>query len=172
MAAGTSTSSLYLPGMASWGQFAVEQPELAGRVRGRLDGGLHKTLATIRRDGAPRISGNEAWIAGGELWFGCMWRSARALDLRRDPRFALHSQSADGPAFAGDATLSGRAEEVDDPDRVAVAVEPLEGVPGGSWHLFRADLSEVLMVALSEARDAMEIHIWRPGEAVRRVRRA
>ena len=97
-----------------------------------------------------------------------MWRAARALDLRRDPRFALHSQSADGNAFAGDAALSGRAEEVDDPDRLAVAVEPLDGVPGGAWHLFRADLTEVLMVALTEARDAMSIEIWRPGEPVRR----
>jgi hypothetical protein len=166
MAAGTSTSPLYLPRVASWGQFAVEQPELAGRVRDRLDAGLHKTLATIRRDGAPRISGNEAWIAGDDLWFGCMWRAARALDLRRDPRFALHTASADPPAFAGDAALSGRAEEVDDPDRVALAVEPLDGVPGGSWHLFRADLTEVLLVALGEGR--LEIEVWRPGEPVRR----
>jgi hypothetical protein len=157
--------------VASWSEFAAEQPKLAERVRERLDAGLHKTLATIRRDGAPRIAGNEAWIAAGDLWFGCMWEAARAVDLRRDPRFALHSQSADGPAFAGDAVLSGRAEEVDDPGRVPAAVAPLDQVPDGRWHLFRADLAEVVMVALTEARDAMEIQVWRPGEPVRRTRR-
>jgi hypothetical protein len=159
--------------MASWAEFAAEQPELAERVRERLDAGLHKTLATIRRDGAPRIAGNEAWIAAGELWFGCMWRAARALDLRRDPRFALHSQSADGAAFAGDAALSGRAEEVDIGDAALVGrvMEGHEGVPSGPWHLFRADLAEVLLAALTEARDAMEIQVWRPGEPVRRMRR-
>jgi Pyridoxamine 5'-phosphate oxidase len=152
--------------MASWGEFAAAEPELAERVRGRLDAGAHKTLATIRADGSPRISGNEAWIAGDELWFGSMWRSARARDLRRDPRFALHSASADPPGWAGDASLSGRAEEVDDPTRVAVAVASLDQVPEGRWHLFRADLSEVLMVALGQGR--LEIDVWRPGEPVRR----
>jgi hypothetical protein len=152
--------------MASWGEFAAAEPELAERVRGRLDAGAHKTLATIRADGSPRISGNEAWIAGDELWFGSMWRSARARDLRRDPRFALHSASADPPGWAGDASLSGRAEEVDDPARVAVAVASLDQVPEGRWHLFRADLSEVLMVALGQGR--LEIDVWRPGEPVRR----
>ena len=62
--------------MASWSEFAAAEPGLAERVRGRLEAGVHKTLATVRADGAPRISGNEAWIAAGELWFGSMWRSA------------------------------------------------------------------------------------------------
>jgi hypothetical protein len=157
--------------MASWAEFAAAEPELAERVRGRLDAGAHKTLATIRADGSPRISGNEAWFAGDDLWFGCMWRAARALDLRRDARFALHSASADPPGWAGDASLSGRAEEVGDPGRVALAVGALDQVPEGRWHLFRADLAEVLLVALGDPADHLEIDIWHPGEAVRRVRR-
>ena len=155
--------------MASWGEFAAAEPGLAERVRGRLEAGVHKTLATIRADGAPRISGNEAWFAGDDLWFGSMPDSARARDLRRDPRFALHSASADPPGWAGDASLSGRAEEVGDPDRVAVAVAALDQVPEGPWHLFRADLTEVLMVALGDGR--LQIDVWRPGEPVRRLLR-
>ena len=88
--------------MASWGEFAAAEPGLAERVKGRLEAGVHKTLATIRADGAPRISGNEAWFAGDDLWFGSMPDSARARDLRRDPRFALHSASADPPGWAGE----------------------------------------------------------------------
>jgi Pyridoxamine 5'-phosphate oxidase len=157
--------------MASWADFAAAEPALAERVRGRLDAGAHKTLATIRADGGPRISGNEAWIAGDDLWFGCMWRAARARDLRRDPRFALHTASPDPPGWAGDASLSGRVEEVVEPERAAVAVAPLDRAPDGPWHLFRADLDEVLMVALNDAGDRLVIEVWRPGEPVRRVLR-
>ena len=134
---------------------------------------MHKTLATVRADGAPRISGNEAWIAADDLWFGSMWRSARALDLRRDPRFALHSASADPPQWAGDASLSGRAEEVDVGDRPCRAMAVARStVPSGPWHLFRADLTEVLLVALDEpARRISRSTIWRPGEPVRRITR-
>jgi hypothetical protein len=160
--------------MASWSEFAAAEPGLAERVRGRLEAGVHKTLATVRADGAPRISGNEAWIAAGELWFGSMWRSARSRDLRRDRRFALHTASADPPEWAGDASLSGRAveEDVGDAELVARAMAGREQVPSGPWHLYRADLTEVLMVALGgDPPDHLDIEVWHPGEPVRRLRR-
>ena len=47
-----------------------------------------------------------------------MWQARKALDLRRDPRFALHSGSDDPPGWAGDAKLAGVAEEITDPDRI------------------------------------------------------
>ena len=159
--------------MASWAELAAAEPALAERARARLEAGVHKTLATIRADGAPRISGNEAWIAGGQLWFGSMWRSARSRDLARDPRFALHTASADPPEWEGDASLSGRAVPVDvgDPAVVAAAMEGREQVPAEPWHLYRADLAEVILVALDEPREHLLIDIWRPGEPVRRVTR-
>ncbi len=46
-----------------------------------------------------------------------------------------------------------------------------EQVPSEPWHLYRADLTEVLLVALDEPREHLEIEIWRPGEPVRRIRR-
>jgi len=60
-----------------------------------FDAHKHKTLATLRKDGSPRISGIEVDFVDGDLWLGAMWQSRRALDLRRDPRFALHSATAD-----------------------------------------------------------------------------
>ena len=79
--------------MPSWSEVEAEAPELVALARRFLDAHVHKTLATLRRDGSPRISGTEIDFADGELWLGSMWRSAKALDLRRDPRFALHSGS-------------------------------------------------------------------------------
>ncbi len=129
---------------------------------------MHKTLATIRRDGSPRISGTEARFAGGELWLGSMWRSMKALDLRRDPRFALHSGSEDPPGWPGDATVSGRVEELGDDERKA-AVFPAP--PPGPFHLFRADVTEVLVVRLGDPADHLVVEVWHPGEGVTRRER-
>lgn len=120
--------------MPSWGEVEAEAPELAALARGFFDAHAHKTLATLRRDGSPRISATEVDFADGELWLGSMWRSLKALDLRRDPRFALHSASEDPPEWRGDAKLAGRVEEVIGPERVA-AVNG-EGAPSGPSHLF------------------------------------
>jgi hypothetical protein len=81
--------------MVAWSEVASAAPELAGTAQRLFDAHAHKTLATLRKDGSPRISGTEAKFAEGELWFGSMWQSRKALDLRRDPRFALHSASVD-----------------------------------------------------------------------------
>src|SRR3712207_1867847 len=97
--------------MAAWRDVLAAEPELAARVQQLFDARAHKTLATLRRDGSPRISGIECRFADGDLWFGSMPEAMKALDLRRDPRFALHGGSEDPPAWTGDAKVAGRAEE-------------------------------------------------------------
>jgi hypothetical protein len=56
--------------VATWREFDSEVPEFAARIRARLDAHKHKTIATVRKDGSPRISGIESEIEGGELQFG------------------------------------------------------------------------------------------------------
>ena len=158
--------------MASFAVLEQEQPEFAARVRAAFDAHGHKILATLRRDGAPRVSGIETQFRDGELWLAGMPRSMKFVDLRRDPRMALHSGSDEPDAFRADAKLSGRAIEITDPaelagfaERAAVpeAVQPFE--------LFRIDLEQVVLTALTDARDGLEISSWRPGGAlVRTVR--
>ena len=160
--------------MASWSQIEREAPELASRAREFLEAHKHKTLATLRKDGSPRISGTEADVVDGELMWGSMWRSVKALDLRRDPRFALHSGSDDPPGWSGDAKVSGRAEEIDDDERrrQLVAAQGNEGGESlGKFHLFRADIEELVVTRLNDARDKLVIELWRPGEGVRTVER-
>ena len=129
--------------------------------RARLDAHVHKTLATVRGDGSPRISGTETELVEGDLWIGSMWQARKALDLRRDPRFALHSGSDDPPGWEGDAKLAGVAEEITDPDRIR-AINGGKG-PSGPSHLFRLDLREVSTVGLDAARDKLVIVVWTPG---------
>ena len=155
--------------MPSWTDFEQAAPELAREVRERLDAHVHKTIATVRRDGAPRISGTETTFADGELWIGSMWGARKARDLQRDPRFALHSGSDDPPAWSGDAKLAGIAEEVTDPERV----QEVNGHgPAGPSHLFRLDLREASVVRLDESRTKLVIDVWTADAGVRSLARA
>jgi hypothetical protein len=161
--------------VATWDEFAADAPDLAARVRERLDAGRHKTLATLRRDGSPRISGTETLWAFGDLWFGSMPGAVKARDLRRDPRFALHSASQDPPGWRGDAKLAGRAVEVPDPAEQARVMAAgwvgEQAPPPGPMHLFRADITEAVTVELGEGGDHIVITSWHPGRGVERLTR-
>ena len=162
--------------MASWSEIEAEVPEFAAAVRARLDAGKHKTLATLRADGSPRISGTEAEFVAGELWFGSMPGARKARDLQRDSRFALHSASADPPEWSGDAKLSGRVEEITDDERfgaylAARAGEGEQPDPPGRFHLFRAEIDEAVLVGLNEARDRLVIEHWHEGRGLARIER-
>ena len=157
----------HLRRMPSWKEFEAAAPELAEQVRLRLDAHTHKTIATVRRDGSPRISGIETAFRDGELWIGSMWQARKAHDLQRDPRFALHSGSDEPSDWKGDAKLAGIAEEVTDR-------EDLDGESASSEpsHRFRLDLREVSTVALNEKRTALVITVWTPDRGVRTIERA
>jgi pyridoxamine 5'-phosphate oxidase-like protein len=155
--------------MPSWSEFEEQAPALAERVRARLDAHTHKTIATVRRDGSPRISGTETEFKDGELWIGSMWQALKARDLQRDPRFALHSGSDDPADWSGDAKLAGVAEEIVDPERIK---ETGGGdAPSGPSHRFRLDLREVSTVELDEERKALVIEVWTPERGVRTMKR-
>ncbi len=154
--------------MPSWSEFEAAAPDLAAEVRRRLDAYTHKTLATLRRDGAPRISGTETEFKDGELWIGSMWDALKARDLQRDPRFALHSGSADPPGWSGDAKLAGVAEEITDPDRVREINGPK--APAEPSHLFRLDVLEASTVSVSG--DRLVIELWTVEGGLRTIERA
>lgn len=155
--------------MPSWSDFEAAAPDLAAKVRARLDAHVHKTIATLRRDGSPRISGTETQLCDGELWIGSMWQAMKARDLQRDPRFALHSGSEDPPRWTGDAKVAGVVEEITDPARVA---EVNGGdVPDGRSHLFRLDVREATHVGLNDERTQLVIETWTPDGGVRTIRR-
>src|SRR3954467_3638910 len=83
------------PRVTKWQDLERVEPEFARRVQALFDAHKHKTLATVRADGSPRISGIEAVFLDGQLVFGSMAKARKGADLRRDPRFALHSATID-----------------------------------------------------------------------------
>ncbi len=148
--------------MATWQQFADDAPELAAAVRARFEATKHHVLATLRPDGAPRVSGTEVEFAGPDLTMGSMLDAVKAKDLRRDGRFALHANPGDGSMDGGDAKVAGLAVDVREGDRE----EPRES------HLFRLDLRDVVLTSLHPDGDRLVIELWRPGEPVKRIERA
>ncbi|GGZ54701.1 hypothetical protein GCM10010387_56140 [Streptomyces inusitatus] len=106
------------------------------------------------------MTGLEVIFRDGELWLGMMPGSLKALDLRRDPRFAVHANpGADDSMDGGDVKLAGRAVEVTDEAEVARFGEAI-GHPE-AFCLFRAAVGEV--VRTSVEGDRLVIRSWRPG---------
>ncbi len=146
--------------MASWAEFEAAEPKFAARVRRLLTTRKHLTMATIRRDGAPRISGTELQLEGGELRIGSMSGAVKAMDLRRDPRVAIHGPTHDpsrSGTWRGEAKVAGRAISVPSAD--------------GS-HRFRIDIDEVVLTRLNSTRDRLVIESWKPARGYRMTDRA
>ncbi|MCM2390781.1 pyridoxamine 5'-phosphate oxidase family protein [Streptomyces albipurpureus] len=144
---------------SSWADFQRAEPAFAATVQARFAKYLHHVLATLRKDGSPRVTGLEVIFREDQLWLGMMPDSLKARDLLRDPRFALHANpGTDGSMDGGDVRLSGRAVEITDQEelaRFAAAIEhPLP------FHLFRVELSDV--VRSSVDGDEMVLQSWHP----------
>lgn len=152
-----------------WQSFADEAPDLAAATLARLAASRHHVLATLRRDGSPRVSGIEVRIVGGGLTAGSMYGSRKALDLRRDGRFALHANPGDGSMAGGDAKLAGVAIEIADAEGLRWYVHEVR--PPEPFHAFRLLLDEVVLTSLHPKNDRLVIQTWRPGRGVRSVDR-
>ena len=151
--------------MTAWRDAERAQPDFAERVRALFDAHRHKTIATLRADGSPRISGIEAVFEDGELVFGSMPNARKGADLRRDPRFALHSATVD-PAegseaqWPGEAKISGRA----------LAAGLITDGPAGDR--FIADIAAVVHTHLNERATMLVIEWWTPTHGLQRIERA
>ncbi|MFE5580738.1 pyridoxamine 5'-phosphate oxidase family protein [Kitasatospora sp. NPDC056531] len=154
--------------MATWQDFEHEAPELAALVRARFEANKHHVLATLRRDGSPRVSGTEVDFIGADAWLGSMYQAVKARDLQRDARFALHAHPGDETMAGGDSKLSGRVVEVTDEDEIAAFSAELPEPPPTPFHLFRLDLQQVVHTALEG--DELLVHNWHPGRPVETTR--
>ena len=144
----------------SWAEVEQEAPELMAAVRACFTVRKHCTMATLRRDGSPRISGTEVELSDGRMWTGSMPGALKARDLQRDGRVALHSPTVDPPegdesSWAGEAKVAGVAVEVPHDD---------------ASHRFRIDLLEVVHTRVDG--DALLITSWHVGRGVQSRRRA
>jgi hypothetical protein len=150
--------------VTAWRDVERAEPEFAQRVRALFDTHRHKTIATLQADGSPRISGIETAFEDGELVFGSMANARKGADLKRDPRFALHSATIDPvkgseAQWPGEAKISGRA----------VVMQPT-GEQSGSDH-FRAEITDVVHTHLNEQATRLVVEWWTPSDGLQRIER-
>lgn len=150
--------------MTTWHQFEDEAPELAAQVKRRFEAHETHVLATLRRDGGPRVSGSEVDFRGPDLTFGSMLGAMKARDLQRDGRCAVHAHPSDG-----DAKVAGVAVEVTDAAGKAALTTGSE--PPGDFHAFRLDLTEAVLVTVDQEEQLLIVQLWRPGRGVTVTRR-
>ncbi|GAA4527716.1 pyridoxamine 5'-phosphate oxidase family protein [Amycolatopsis samaneae] len=140
--------------MTSWRGFTEQAPGLAAKIHRRFTAGETHVLATLRKDGAPRVSGGELDFHGAEIYVGALPGAVKARDLRRDGRFALHAYP--GITDGGDAKLAGIAVEVTDPAEIAA-------VQGNTdpCHLFRLEVTDAVLTWVEGS--AMVVEHWKEG---------
>ncbi len=144
--------------MANWRHIQNDAPEFAARVCSRFEAGTNKTIATLRRDGGPRISASELEFADGEVTLGMMRGSVKLRDVRRNPRIAVHSPTIeptkDDPAgWPGDAKLAG----------TVVETAPPPDNPHVGAGFFKIDITEVVLTYVGTPADHLVIESWHPG---------
>lgn len=143
--------------MATWAEFESTEPDFAARAHRLMTARKHLTMATLRADGSPRISGTEVEFANGQLLIGSMPNAVKAADLRRDPRIAIHGPTSDPPemhpaSWTGEAKVTGRAIEF-------------------ATDRFEIDVREVVITRLNEKGNRLVIESWTPERGYRKTER-
>lgn len=158
----------------SWSEFEAVAPKAAAVFRRRhaATGNLCM-LATLRRDGFPRISPMEPRFFEDKLWIGGMPHTTKFADLARDPRFCLHTATVDTRVGDGDAKLWGIVVDHPDPDLHARFAQDvfedigldIRGQPFP--HCYAAEITGAASLEILDGQ--MRVSVWRPGEPERVV---
>jgi len=158
-----------------WSDIGNTQPRLARLAQEHLIGPGVVLVATIRRDGTPRLSLVEPYVMAGELWLSMLWQSAKARDLLRDPRILVHSVITSRSGAEGELKVRGSARAENDPAvqrRYADAVAASLGwnPEPGRFHLFAVNISQVTFITYDPGGNGdQHVAMWPPGrEFIRR----
>ena len=145
----------------TWCDFRQAEPGLAGAVQERFESHRHAVMATLRRDGAPRLSGMEAPIRDGHLWLAMDTVSRKTDDLRRDPRFSMHSAPDREELSLGDARVEGRALPATGED-MALFIEghrfPIDDP--STMAVFTAGITRVVLIRVEDR--SLVVTAWTP----------
>ena len=143
----------------SWSRFATASPSLAAEIRAMLEqyGAGFGYLATVRRDGGPRVHPISPVFADGGL-FCFVLRSPKRRDLERDGRYALHSYPAE--STDDEAYLAGRARPVDDLERRDRVARLHRAAPDVDWRLFEFSIDVAVITRRSDFQAPPNHRIW------------
>jgi hypothetical protein len=123
----------------SWKYLEDQQPALAAFGAERLNGQV-AYLATIRKDGSPRVHPMTPIIGQGHLFVFMEPTSPKGHDLQRDERYAIHCSVTDTSGASGEFIVTGRAHLIVDPEQRSLAVKLCSYTPRDHYILFEFDV--------------------------------
>ncbi|MCY4371186.1 MAG: pyridoxamine 5'-phosphate oxidase family protein [bacterium] len=155
----------------TWTDFRAAEPALAASVKDRFEGHTHAVMATLRRDGAPRLFGMETPIRDGHLWLAMDTVSRKTDDLRRDSRFSIHSAPDEEDLRLGDARVEGRAVPALDTElEIFVKGHRFPIDDRSALALFTADVTRVVLTRVEDR--SLVVITWTPDGGMWTTRRA
>jgi hypothetical protein len=135
----------------TWKILAEQQPELAAFGAGRLNGKV-AYLATIRKDGSPRLHPMTPIIGQGHFFVFMEPTSPKGHDLQRDGRYAIHCAVSDNSGASGEFSITGHAHLLDDAELRALAVSLAGYAPADRYILFEFDIESAASTVYPEDR--------------------
>ncbi len=144
----------------SWGIREDQHPELAKFGLERLHGKV-AYLATIRKDGSPRVHPFTPIIGDRHLFVFMEPTSPKGHDLQRDNRYALHCAVTDSSGVSGEFVLTGQARLITDPELRVLATKLSNYVPAERYILFEFEVESAASTIYPEDRPVRGF--WRRG---------
>jgi hypothetical protein len=158
-------------GLPGWRDMELGAPAIARLGMTRLTCPRVALLGTLRRDASPRISPVEPCAAEGQLLIGAMAWSGKTADLRRDPRYVLHSAVTGPDSGEGELKLSGAAVEASQDQRSGVADAWWSAWPEDKAVVFCLGIGQAVFVEWDTGHGLMTIHRWSPQDSYTQSRR-
>jgi hypothetical protein len=135
----------------SWRALEQADPELAREGAERFETGV-AYLATIRKDGSPRVHPVTPTVGQGRLYLFMEPTSPKGHDLRRDGRYAMHSAVGGPEGEGGEFLIFGHAWPVEDPATRELATELSSYVPEDQYVLFELGVESALLITYEDDR--------------------
>jgi hypothetical protein len=157
-------------GPPGWRELELGAPTIARLGMARLKCPRVALLGTLRRDASPRISPVEPAVAKSQLLIGAVAWSGKAADLRRDPRYVLHSAVTDPDSGEGELKVSGAAVEVSYRHR-GVAEAWWSSWPPDKAVMFCLGIEQAVFVEWDTGHGLMTVHRWSPRGGYTQARR-
>jgi Pyridoxamine 5'-phosphate oxidase len=156
----------------NWRDLESAAPEIAHLGSERLEQARVALLATLRKDGSPRISPVEPFLTQGQLIFGAMSWSLKTRDLLRDPRCVLHSAVTGPDSGEGELKLYGRATEADEEIRNGCGEGWWLERPPDAATVFALRIEQATFISWDTEQGQMTVRRWSPLRGYTKTRRS
>lgn len=133
----------------SWQALERGNPELAAFGLERFSSQV-AYLATVRKDGSPRVHPVTPIVGEGRLFLFMEPTSPKGDDLRRNGRYALHASVENSGGGNGEFWVTGRGRFLDSAEARAVATQHANYAPADRYILFELSVESAFSNVYTE----------------------